>query len=601
MLGKNWTMRTKLTVSFGCVAFVTLVAATLAIVSLGTARNQFTGYVEGINVRTMTAQALLAAVDKRAIAARNLVLVNTESDKTLENRAVQTSHAKVNELLKKIESMSLAADDETAQGKALIEKFKSIEALYGPVALNIVNLANQGNNEASIASMNNDCRPLLAQWVAAVNDYVAYAEANSAASMQASSAGYETQRALLIAACALAIGVALASGVLITRDLSRSLGAEPSALSDVAKNVSEGDLQPVVGGDLAPAGSVMASLNAMQQSLSSLVSQVRTASDSIAVGSSQVAAGSLDLSQRTEQQASNLQETAASMEQLTSTVKNNADTASQADTLANSASTAAAKGGEVVGQVVVTMQDIAASSKKISDIIGVIDGIAFQTNILALNAAVEAARAGEQGRGFAVVAGEVRTLAQRSATAAKEIKALIVDSVAKVEVGTRQVHDAGESMSAIVSQVKNVSGLIGEISRATVEQSNGIGQVSGAVNELDQVTQQNAALVEQSTAAADSLRQQADRLLSLMSTFKLSGNQNDHFKTKPATSSSSNEQVLKKPVMAKKAEPKPAVAATATPAPVAAGKAAHFPEPKPVSKPAPPSSSSADDGDWDTF
>jgi len=594
MIGKNWTIRTKFTVSFGSVAFVTLIAATMAIVNLGAAQQRFTGYVEGINARTTTAQALLAAVDERAVAARNLVLVNTEADKAVENRAIEKSHGNVNTLLKKMVELSAAAEDGTGQGKALVEKFKTIEAAYGPVALNIVRLANQGNRDAAIESMNKDCRPLLAQWLAAVSDYVVYAEAHADESMQADDSAYETQRALLIGACALAIGIAIASGVLITRDLLRTLGAEPSQLSDVAKNVADGNIQPVVGGDLAPVGSVMASLNSMQKSLSNLVSQVRVASDSIAVGSSQVAAGSLDLSQRTEQQASNLQQTAASMEQLTSTVKNNADTANQADKLASSASGAAAKGGEVVDQVVATMQDIAASSKKISDIIGVIDGIAFQTNILALNAAVEAARAGEQGRGFAVVAGEVRTLAQRSANAAKEIKALIVDSVSKVETGTRQVHDAGESMSAIVSQVKSVSGLIGEISRATVEQSNGIGQVSGAVNELDQVTQQNAALVEESTAAAESLRQQADRLLSLMSTFKLSGNESDHFQAKPVASTASH--VLKKPAVAHKVEAKPAASKSK-------GTAAHAAAAKPASSPSASTSpsSSADDGDWDTF
>ena len=246
----------------------------------------------------------------------------------------------------------------------------------------------------------------------------------------------------------------------------------------------------------------------------------RPSSDSIATGSSQIATGNQDLSQRTEEQASNLQQTAATMEQLTSTVKNSADTARAANQLANSARDVATQGGVVVGQVVETMDQITAASKKIADIIGVIDGIAFQTNILALNAAVEAARAGEQGRGFAVVAGEVRTLAQRSAQAAKEIKTLIGDSVEKVEAGSRLVGDAGRTMTDIVLQVRRVNDMLGEITAATSEQTTGIGQINDAVTRLDQVTQQNAALVEESAAAAESLKQQASRLVDAVAVLK---------------------------------------------------------------------------------
>jgi methyl-accepting chemotaxis protein len=244
-------------------------------------------------------------------------------------------------------------------------------------------------------------------------------------------------------------------------------------------------------------------------------------SDSIATGSAQIAMGNADLSQRTEEQAANLEETAASMEQLTATVRQNSDTARQANQLASTASAAAANGGVVFGQVVGTMQSITESSRKINDIIGVIDGIAFQTNILALNAAVEAARAGEQGRGFAVVASEVRGLAQRSASAAKEIKILIGESVSKVETGSKLVDDAGQSMNDIVQQVKRVTDLIAEISSASVEQTQGISQVGDAVQQLDQVTQMNAALVEESAAAADSLKQQAHKMAEVVGIFKI--------------------------------------------------------------------------------
>jgi methyl-accepting chemotaxis protein len=308
-------------------------------------------------------------------------------------------------------------------------------------------------------------------------------------------------------------------GVLITRGVTRSLGGEPEAVAHAASDVAAGNLNAAIDTSRAVPGSVVAAMHDMQRSLRRLVSQVRASSDSIATGSSQIAGGNADLSQRTEQQASNLQQTAASMEQLLATVKTNADTAQQAAQLAGSASAAAGHGGLVVGQVVQTMEGITESSKKMADIIGVIDGIAFQTNILALNAAVEAARAGEQGRGFAVVANEVRTLAQRSAAAAKEIKSLIVDSVEKVESGSHQVTQAGRAMDDIVAQVKRVNDLIEEISSATIEQTQGIGQIGDAVTQLDQVTQQNAALVEESAAAAESLHQQAACLVDAVSVF----------------------------------------------------------------------------------
>jgi len=259
----------------------------------------------------------------------------------------------------------------------------------------------------------------------------------------------------------------------------------------------------------------------MQASLRNVVQSVRSSSDSIATGANQIAMGNADLSQRTEEQASNLEETAASMEELSSTVRNNSDTAKQAAQLAQSASGVATKGGEVVQQVVHMMEEINASSQKISEIIGVIDGIAFQTNILALNAAVEAARAGEQGRGFAVVASEVRSLAGRSADAAKEIKALIGDSVEKVAAGGQLVNAAGNTMQDIVEQVRRVTDLILEINAATLEQTSGIDQINNAVVQLDQVTQQNAALVEESASAAESLNQQAQQLVRAVAIFKL--------------------------------------------------------------------------------
>ena len=336
--------------------------------------------------------------------------------------------------------------------------------------------------------------------------------------MQTAAATY--RNALILDGAAVAIALVL--GVLLAVAISRSIVGPIEQAMKLADTVARGDLTSNIDarGSDEPAR-LLAALARMNDSLVGIVGQVRAASDSIATGSSQIATGNADLSQRTEEQASNLQQTAASMEELSSTVRNNADTARQAATLAGTASVAAQRGGAVVGQVVGTMDQINGSSKKIADIIGVIDGIAFQTNILALNAAVEAARAGEQGRGFAVVASEVRSLAQRSAEAAKQIKTLISESVERVEAGSRQVDEAGRAMDDIVAQVRHVNELIETISSATQEQTQGIGQVGDAVSQLDKVTQQNAALVEESAAAAESLSQQAARLVEAVSVFTL--------------------------------------------------------------------------------
>jgi len=353
---------------------------------------------------------------------------------------------------------------------------------------------------------------------AAVQDWWNYNVQLSDNETQASKETYADAKLALAAMAAAALALGTAAAVLITRSITGPIGRAVQ----VATTVAAGDLSSriaVRGND--ETAQLLKALAAMNNSLARIVGQVRESSESIATGSAQIATGNADLSQRTEEQASNLQQTAASMEQLSGTVKTSAEIAGHASGLAADASAAAVRGGEVVGTVVDTMQDIAASSKKIADIIGVIDGIAFQTNILALNAAVEAARAGEQGRGFAVVATEVRSLASRSAEAAKEIKSLIVASVEKVEAGARQVDQAGASMADIVSQVQRVSQLIAELSNASGEQSTGIHQVGDAVAQLDQVTQQNAALVEESAAAAESLRVQAANLAEAVRVFRL--------------------------------------------------------------------------------
>ncbi|MFZ6649327.1 methyl-accepting chemotaxis protein [Undibacterium sp. TJN25] len=327
-------------------------------------------------------------------------------------------------------------------------------------------------------------------------------------------------RQFSIAALVLA-GILLAIGLGIARGLLAQLGHEPGYTADIARSIAAGDLSTPIQLKKNDRSSLLYTIKAMRDSISSIVSQVRSGSDTISMASTEIAAGNMDLSSRTESQASSLEETAASMEELTATVKQNAGNADHANQLALSASTVAVRGGNVVSQVVETMGSINDSAKKIVDIIGVIDGIAFQTNILALNAAVEAARAGEQGRGFAVVASEVRNLAQRSAGAAKEIKGLIGDSVEKVNAGSKLVDQAGSTMAEVVESIRRVTDIMAEITAASHEQTTGIEHVNRAITEMDNVTQQNAALVEQAAAAAGSLQEQAGALSQVVNIFKL--------------------------------------------------------------------------------
>ncbi|MBC7681522.1 MAG: MCP four helix bundle domain-containing protein [Ferruginibacter sp.] len=409
---------------------------------------------------------------------------------------------------------------ESPEGKSVLAKVKESRAAYVASFSKVDKLLQAGQRDEAITVLKAETLPaidVLQDQVLALAEL--QKERVDLAGIQVAS---EVNSARILM---LTLGTgALLFGAVLAWWLTRSITLPLARAVAIAETVAAGDLTSDVHVESSDeTGQLLAALKKMNLSLVHIVGQVRNSSESIATGSAQIASGNADLSQRTEEQASNLQQTAASMEQLTATVNQNSDTARQATHLASNASQAAAQGGRVVGQVVATMDDITQSSRKIADIIGVIDGIAFQTNILALNAAVEAARAGEQGRGFAVVASEVRSLAQRSAQAAKEIKTLIDESVGKVESGSKLVGEAGKSMSGIVAQVKRVNDLISEISAASLEQSSGIGQISDAVMQLDQVTQQNAALVEESAAAADSLKLQAAQLAQTVSVFKVPG------------------------------------------------------------------------------
>ncbi|KWR74954.1 methyl-accepting chemotaxis protein [Cupriavidus sp. IDO] len=402
--------------------------------------------------------------------------------------------------------------------KAAFAKILSVREPYNNSRDKITKLKQEGQTEEANQVLEKEFVPAGDAYLAEIQKLLDIQRSSIDATAAEINSIYERARISLIVlgVFVLAIGVAFSMWLTvgITRPLSRAVG--------IARTVASGDLTSRIEVDSRDeTGQLLEALRDMNANILRIVREVRTGTESIASGTSQIAAGNTDLSQRTEEQASSLQETAASMEELTSIVRQNADNARQASSLAVNASEIAAKGGTVADQVADTMEEINGASKKVVDIIAVIEGIAFQTNILALNAAVEAARAGEQGRGFAVVAGEVRSLAQRSATAAKEIKALIGDSVDRVEKGSMLVMQSGQTMEEIVAAVKRVTDIMGEISAASSEQSAGIEQVNQAVTQMDSVTQQNAALVEQAAAAAGSLEEQAQRLKEAVSSFRL--------------------------------------------------------------------------------
>jgi methyl-accepting chemotaxis protein len=442
------------------------------------------------------------------------------TDKPEEEKELQAEMAAVSADVSKVQK-ELEPLIESEEGKKMIGMVADQRKIYSAIRDATFKLkAEQGAGAELTNAIETKMAPAAKTYIQSVRDVVTFQKEIFARAKKQVDDTYESGRNLLIV---LGI-VALVLGVILAFFLSRSITKPLGYAVDVARIVAAGDLRShIVVDSTDETGQLLQALKDMNDSLVHSVSQVRTGVDTIATAANQIASGNLDLSSRTEEQASSLEETASSMEELTSTVKQNADNARQANQLAVTASGVAVKGGAVVSQVVDTMDGINASAKKIVDIIGVIDGIAFQTNILALNAAVEAARAGEQGRGFAVVASEVRSLAQRSAAAAKEIKTLIDDSVNKADTGSRLVAEAGATMVEVVDSVRHVTDIMSEIMAASQEQSSGIEQVNQAISQMDQVTQQNAALVEEAAAAAESLNEQAARLAQAVSVFKLDG------------------------------------------------------------------------------
>ena len=426
---------------------------------------------------------------------------------------ITKTSAEITEIQKKLE-----ATIASPEGKELMSTVAKKRAEYIAARNGVFNAIKQVDPIAAEAQLKDKMLPASEAYLGAMAKVQAFQDDLAQKDAKSLDNGIRsTSTALLVL-----LGASLAVGATMAFVTTRSVTAPLHQAVDTARVIAASDLsQPVDSGRKDELGDLLRALGQMQGALRGLVGQVRSSTDSINTASAEIAIGTQDLSARTEQAASNLQQTASAMEEITATVKQSEESARQANQLAASASEVAVRGGVAVAQVVTTMDEINASSKKIADIVGVIDGIAFQTNILALNAAVEAARAGEQGRGFAVVASEVRSLAARSAEAAKEIKGLIGASVDKVESGTRQVTDAGATMTEIVNAVKRVSDIIGEITAASGEQSQGIGEINNSVSQLDQMTQQNAALVEESTAAAESLKEQAARLAEVVGTFRL--------------------------------------------------------------------------------
>jgi methyl-accepting chemotaxis protein len=518
---EDWKVVTKLGFSFGFLLLAICVIVGVSISRIQSINAKVAQILNDEYVKVKAAKDIDTVANLQARFLRDAAL--WASDPAEQRKSIEEAEATVTQNDEHIATLEALLN--TAEEKELFKNLLNTRAAYAQERNETLRLIKDGSAEAAGIYLLTTVRPSQEAYFDAISAVV------SLQSEIMAQKGHEAEKegnaaiTLTLVVAAIAAGVSVIQAFLITRTLARQLGGEPAEVVRLATAIADGNLGiafPTRPGDTK---SIVAVMEHMSRRLAAVVGQVRQSSESIATGSVQIATGNADLSQRTEEQAYSLQKTAASMEELTSAVNANAETATRAKQLAKDVSAAAIEGGAVVGTVVATMQDIAESSRKIADIIGVIDGIAFQTNILALNAAVEAARAGEQGRGFAVVASEVRSLAQRAANAAREIKTLINRNVERVATGSQQSQDAGLSIAELVAQVEGITRLINNISASTHEQSGGISQISDAVNQLDRVTQQNAALVEQSAAASESLKSQAQRLAEVVGIFQIDAGQ----------------------------------------------------------------------------
>ncbi|MBG7622153.1 MCP four helix bundle domain-containing protein [Herbaspirillum sp. AP02] len=586
---KNIKISVRLAACFAVLIGVMCLITGVGMQSLNSISKASKMVVEDRYVKISLVMEIRENVNSAARNLRNALLARNIEEATGYLDRGAANSAKTTEALAQVEKLI-----STPRGIELMKAIQAARAAYNTPRDKLRELIRQQKRDEATEVLFKEVIPAQDRYFQVLNDFVVFQKSLMDDSVTEGQNTTNAAIALMLELSGAAIILCVIAAWLVTRSITRPLNEAVS----VASAVAQGDLTvQIADTSKDETGMLLASLKTMNQNLHRIVSEVRTGTDTINTASSEIATGNLDLSSRTEEQAGALEETASAMEELTSTVKQNADNARQANQLAATASEVAVQGGSVVGQVVQTMGEINDASRKIVDIISVIDGIAFQTNILALNAAVEAARAGEQGRGFAVVASEVRTLAQRSASAAKEIKALIDDSVARVDNGSRLVEQAGSTMSEVVASVRRVTDVVAEISAASHEQSDGIEQINLAIVQMDEVTQQNAALVEQAAAAAQSLQEQSVRLSETVSVFKLSSNEAPRAQAtrkplapRPATTT---RPAAKTGQAAAPAATSPAAATAAPPAlPVASTKASA----KTGSK-----AMTAGDGDWEQF
>jgi methyl-accepting chemotaxis protein len=516
----NFKIGTRLTTGFLIVLLLLAVVAGLGLNGIATIQKDLENITGGNDVKVNLAGKMRDQIFEQMISVSNTILLTNDAEIKTESKRIKEYLGQYAEAEAKLDKKFSENPDTTTVEKDLMVKIKSENAVVAPLIANVLELANTNKDEDATKVLNNDLHQVQRRWLNSLTELIAFEKKQDKEAIAHSRLSYTNAHNWML----IISGFSITLGALLAWLISRSITGPINDAVKVAQTVALGDLTSHIKIKSSDEiGQLLQALKDMNDGLVRIVGEVRGGTDMIATASGQIASGNLDLSSRTEEQASSLEETAASMEELTGTVKQNADNARQANGLAASASEVAVKGGRVVSQVVDTMSSINASSKKIVDIISVIDGIAFQTNILALNAAVEAARAGEQGRGFAVVASEVRNLAQRSAAAAKEIKTLISDSVEKVDAGTQLVDQAGTTMQEIVDSIRHVTDIMSEITAASQEQSSGIDQINQAIMQMDDVTQQNAALVEEAAAAAQAMEDQAGKLVEVVSVFKLDG------------------------------------------------------------------------------
>jgi methyl-accepting chemotaxis protein len=522
----NMKVGVRLGLGFALVLVLLVAVTAVGILRMAQIQDRLDHVVGVNNVVTRLVIDMRNNVSERVTSLRTLTLMTSADDMEPELNKFKEQTRKYDDIQAKLEKKFAA--ESSQQEKTLLGQVKDAEGVAMPAISKASELYLANKAEDATRVMIKEIRPAQKKWMEALDQLSALEDKLNAQSQTDAEAAFVNARNFMLVMLALAVAMGVAAAWVISRSLLKQLGAEPGYAARIAGSIAHGDLSIAIHTAESDRGSLLVEMKEMRNSLVDIVAQVRRGTETIGTASREIAAGNLDLSSRTELQASSLEKTASAMEELTSTVKQNAENAREANMLAASASNVARKGGDVVSQVVGTMGEINSSANKISDIIGVIDGIAFQTNILALNAAVEAARAGEQGRGFAVVASEVRNLAQRSAAAAKEIKTLIGDSVEKVERGSKLVGQAGVTMEEVVASVKRVTDIMSDIANASAEQSAGIEQVNVSIIDMDSMTQQNASLVEEAAAAAQSLQDQASELARVVSIFKLDENEESH-------------------------------------------------------------------------